>query len=123
MIRMIIFCVMKTWSFLLKQFFKNLWKRDWRLIKQYKTFIKQQFSQGWNDSDLWNLDMTISEFILPRLIRYRELYGEDLSDEDWDKMIGAFKYSSDFYNQPISDIEKSKEGLRLFAENYFKLWD
>lgn len=98
------------------------------------------------ESDWWNLDQTYSKFILPRLRRYRESfcgtpYSKDKDDylepDEWaevlDKMIFAFEYDLCLfdYKSPdeISDedlkknYERAKEGMKLFGEYYFDLWD
>ncbi len=36
-------------------------------------FFFQRLIRGWDDSDTWSLDFTISKFVLPRLKRYKEI--------------------------------------------------
>jgi len=112
---------------------KNMWQRI-TLIKRSIKFYLQRKKRGWDDGDTWSLDLTIAEFILPRLKRFREVtcgYPGDLSEEKWDKilsqMIEAFEIVVIEQGPPIepSTSEKSKKvrrGLDLFRDYYFGLW-
>ena len=101
--------------------------------KQHGTYV--------NKRELWNLDMTITKFVLPRLKLFREKvdsYPIRFETEDeWydilDKMILAFEHlNNDDFRVDTSDPnwrEKEdrcnaeiKEGLNLFAEYYRGLW-
>ena len=102
------------------------------LPKYIKWFFQRRF-RGFDDRDTWELDTTITKFILPRLERFKELtngYPSDLTEEEWDlildKIIMTFK---------LIEINKDnvcscgsplyitiKEGLNLFTKHYFELW-
>lgn len=97
-------------------------------------FYKQREVQGFSDDETFSLDTTISEFILPRLKRFRETefsYPPDLeNNEEWrnilDDMIFAFECNSNkfdldyqYFKQNNSRIDR---GLQLFAKYYFDLW-
>lgn len=83
-------------------------------------------------SDTYNLDMTIAQFILPRLELFKKLtdcYPHQFdSMEEWyktlDKMIAAFSIIS--HKTPIQRSEEEKsiinEGLDLFRKYYNDLW-
>ena len=94
------------------------------------------------DSDLWSLDHTLSELILPLLKRYKamkrhaypvtELVEIGVDDEKamakkWesvlDEMIEGFEshLSGDDLDQERN--LKVKKGLQLFADYYQDLWD
>lgn len=97
-------------------------------IEKYKEQFKER---GFDDTELWSLDITISKFIYPRLVRFREtLYGHpcNLSQKKWeeilDKMIEAFGYMSQ--NETIFDEDKLKiinDGLKLFRKYFRHLWN
>lgn len=82
----------------------------------------------WNQ--VWNFDISLSEWILPRLkyfkkvnIGYPEELGFEKFNEILDKMILSFELiqSKDLY----LDAEKEKqieEGLFLFAKYFRSLW-
>ena len=96
-------------------------------------FFFQRLWRGWDDSDTWSLDMTIAKFVLPRLIRFKELEfitpSNDLKEEEWneilDKMIVAFKYytSDDQFRFNIQDFPEVEEGMILFSKHFNELWN
>lgn len=97
-----------------------------------------------NPKELWNLDYTIAEFVLPRLRKFKNAtnsYPENSEIdvfEKWistiDKMILAFEYLSDEdewwignskydYKQEFKRRQEViKEGLELFAKYFSHLW-
>ena len=101
-------------------------KRKKKLQKFYK-------KHGWDPSETWNLDMTVSAFILPRLKYFRKnLNGYPGADgwtsERWekklDKMIVAFKMKlDDDMDYKEKDWKKIRKGLKLFAKHFNNLWD
>lgn len=89
----------------------------------YKT---QRLERGFDDTECWNLDSTISQFIEPRLKVFKEQtaeYPANLSKEEWDKvlnkMLDAFHYIN---NDPDNHTEEINEGLDLFRKYFFDLW-
>lgn len=123
---------------------------SWFLIKRRIKFIWQKWTRGFSDEEMWNLDITISKFILPRLKRHFEInksvpYGVD--EAEWEeikkKMIIAFEYFAipgkgifgidpDEENCEIAraynlkKYEKQEkdinEGFELFAKFFHMLW-
>lgn len=98
---------------------------------QYVEFSKQRIERGFDDSETWSLDMTIAKFILPRLIRLKELKQQNLlhpgelnDSREWsdimDKMIFSFKWVVED-SETIIPVEVN-EGLDLFREYFFRLW-
>lgn len=86
-----------------------------------------------NKKELFNLDITIAEFILPRLIAFKnasDSYPGDLSRKKWekilDKMIVAFeiisKDSDYFLLNNKKKIKQLEEGLDLFKKHIGCLW-
>lgn len=96
--------------------------------------------------ECWNLDMTLSALILPRLIHFRDNHcgvpgclfecdekGNILNEEEgcqkWekilDKMIWAFYLyiSVDSFHWTEEQKQQINEGLKLFAEYFQSLWD
>lgn len=96
--------------------------------------------------ECWNLDMTLSALILPRLIYFRDNHcgapgclfecdekGNILNEEEgcqkWekilDKMIWAFYLyiSVDSLYWTEEQKQQINEGLKLFAEYFQSLWD
>jgi hypothetical protein len=102
----------------------NLFKE--RQIK----FAHQRRTKGWDDSETWSLDYTISKFILPRLKRFRELeFGHpcSITEQEWyniqDELIWTFQFLSNeefSYDKKLN--KRADKGLRLFAKWYRNLW-
>jgi hypothetical protein len=116
-------------------------------IKNIKFFIKR-IQVGFDIRDTWDLDYSISKFILPRLKYFHSHlngYPDCLQSEDeWynivDKMIKSFEtilHNDGFYNidkTSIIDFDKVRnmyeekqrevdEGLALFAKYFQNLWN
>lgn len=98
---------------------------------RWEEFKEQRLERGFDDSETWSLDSTMARFILPRLIRFREInegYPSTISEQEWnsilDKMILAFSLlaSDAVYFTSKEDQEKIDEGMALFAKWYQSLW-
>ena len=107
--------------------------------ERWKEYQQQRLERGFDDSELWSLNGTITSFILPRLKRFKEItcdYPSDLSEKEWnnilEKMITAFEYleNEDFgVDDTKSGIDRCavrekviNEGLELFIKHYNSLW-
>ena len=116
---------------------KNKWilNNEFRLIdgrdKRAEQYRKYKKRHGFSPDELWNLDMTIVEFTLPRLKEFAKMTGgypvEFTDRNDWytilGKMIKAFElYSEDRFTYNTDEREKIKEGLDLFREYFSALW-
>lgn len=110
-----------------------------RTDERWQKYQKQRLERGFDDSELWSLDNTITNFILPRLKRFREVhcgYPASMTSEKWeeilDNMIKAFEYLNDENlgvddNRPFKECHDEREkiinkGLRLFVKYYSGLW-
>ena len=108
--------------------------------KRYKRHLKELKETGFSDTETWSLYSCISEFILPRLKRFKEInagYPSNLTEIKWnkilDKMIFSFEWTleqdemSEEY-MSLSDKKKEinwkryNEGMKLFAEYFRDLW-
>jgi hypothetical protein len=100
--------------------------------REFKHYF-QRLARGWDDSEIWSLDYTISQFVLPRLKGLKKIqhgYPSTLSTmQEWedimDKMILAFELNIKIFDDDVSKEERElmQEGLDLFAEYYCGLWD
>ena len=98
--------------------------------QRHPVWEQQRKTRGFDDTELWNLDVTIAKFILPRLIEFRrELTGHPGKLPDptaWevilDKMIVTFTWLSQDDN--VGDLLPAEvsEGLGLFITYYRNLW-
>lgn len=93
-------------------------------------FSQQRIERGFDDSETWSLDCTITKFILPRLKRFREIThsfpAEFEKAEDWymilDDMIVAFQTMNDTFTPDNEQDKIIKKGLKLFRKHYHSLW-
>ena len=90
-------------------------------------WAKQRAERGFDDTELWNLDVTIAEFITPRLKAYAaDVQGVPgtLKEEEWQKMlllmVQAFEEynGADFQNKTM----RGKKGFKLFRKYFSNLW-
>ena len=109
--------------------------------------------EGIDEKELWNLDVTLTDFILPRLKAFKEMERNSLppSRTDWssqqavkteelqaeweqdlDDIIRGFethlrlvRESEKEYNEEHekAQLKIMDKGFKLFAEHYTKLWD
>lgn len=110
--------------------------------RRYKWY-RQRKKRGFDDRELWSLDHTIAEFVLPRLVRFKETRGGypgclqekgDLAVEKWDAILDKIIYSMEAiiveWNSvfPLDsdgkhiDEKKVRQGLSLFAKYFRHLW-
>ena len=103
----------------------------WFSLKRSWKFFWQRKSRGWDDSDLWELDNNITDFILPRLKEFRKKIGSpptgEMTLEEWkdilNKMIIAFELNDNDETEWTEEEQKKyKEGMFLFAEYFQELW-
>ena len=102
--------------------------------ERHAKWDKQRQERGFDDTETWSLFTTISDFIYPRLLAFKEYkcdYPINLTPKNWDeildKMIFAFKFYSDEYKREESasseTIQKVQEGMDLFVEYFRDLWN
>lgn len=106
--------------------------------KRYSKHIKQLKNNGFTDAETWGLDSVIAEFVLPRLIRFKEInigFPCNLTPESWDviidKMIFALDWSLNWEEDKYEGLSKEEqnenwkkyeEGMQLFAKYFRDLW-
>jgi len=95
----------------------NLPKDDKRL----KKFKKQRMLRGFDDSELWNLDITIAKFILPRLKAAKDQVSNDAIN--YDIMIAAFEKIIVLDVCTNENSETIDKGLTYFADHFCSLWN
>ena len=114
---------------------------------------KVKYIEGIPADELWSLDATLTDFILPRIKAFRKMerhgypvLGKDIEkvDDDsaddarpeaeWENILFDIekgfeahkKMAGDGFDTHAEDIwgeETMQKGLRLFAEHYGHLWD
>lgn len=109
--------------------------------KRYKKYVKQLKKDGFSNTETWCLTSVIAQFILPRLIKFKEITNGYPGNDDFptmekwheglDKMIFAFEWAianDAEENYKLSDKIKKEnwnkyiEGMRLFSEYFMALW-
>jgi hypothetical protein len=68
--------------------------------------MKKKKKHSQLDKDTWNLDWTIANFALPRLIRFKKLtngYPPELTEKEWGKILDKMIWSM---TQIANDTEK-----------------
>lgn len=113
---------------------------SFRNIKTARQWIKwswQRAFRGYADCDLWSIDFYISEILSNMIKDFRENthgYPNELTPEDWDKILekieNGFNASKKIQNMEYEGTEEYEalhkifdEGMDLFKEWYFGLWD
>ena len=99
------------------------------MIREIKKFSKQRIKRGFDDSETWALDNTVTSFIYPRLKRFVKLAPDvcrpgNLTIDEWktilDRMLGSFReLSKAGYTNLVKKVDK---GLKLFFKYYDRLW-
>lgn len=99
---------------------------------RYETFKAQHEERGFDDTELWNLDVSIAKFIFPRLKAFSKsgCRPGHLEEEEWleilNKMIRSFELMSDDVDAFSYDAKinmEIEEGLELFHQYYRNLWN
>lgn len=118
--------------------------QDWLRALKWRL---QKVKRGWSDRELWNLDDTVSKWIVPRLKAFRaETIGcpPDMEFIDWQleisEMIFGFEFDGPAWYEknvfPVKDPNEKNAKLReykhlckhaedgriLFAKRFDNLW-
>lgn len=117
-----------TWS-LKKPMYMD--KKDKRFAKH----MKQIKSVGFSDSETWSLYSNISMFILPRLIRFKEVnigYPMNFTPKQWDEILDdiifAFEWTliEDEHTDDMKmwrlNWKRADKGFKLFGKYFMHLW-
>lgn len=105
-----------------------------RKLKRYLRFKWQRKTRGWDDSELWNLDITLAQFLAPRLRRLTEItysYPPNMTFEAWKGILlemaegfEIYQHKFDFGHElSLKDYEKVQRSLELLAKYFTHLWD
>lgn len=89
--------------------------------EEYK---KQRIERGFDDTELWNLDLTILRFILPRLKAFKDIaVGTPSGFKNEDEWIECIDRMIKSIESIIEDDENADwEGFELFKKHFFDLW-
>ncbi len=111
--------------------YKDLDHSDWK-PERIARFDMQLATRGWDDTDLWSLDLTIAQFALPRLKAFKpfaQSFPSSITSDEWDlildKMINAFEIMVNGDRWPALNDEDAlivQEGCELFGKWFTNLW-
>lgn len=104
-----------------------------KMIKSHIIWFFQRRIRGFDDRELWNLDVTLAKFLNARLKRFVKLkigHPANLTEGAWDrvldKMIDATKFierESYNINTPKWKERVIRDGMDLLAIHHKDLWD
>ena len=99
---------------------------------RWEKYTRQRLERGFDDSETWNLDATISQFIYPRLKAFIEDVKEikchpaDIEFDVWlnnlEDMLKCFKILSQDFERTEDEEKIIERGLDLFREFFHSLW-
>jgi hypothetical protein len=122
------FIVVSNFSLALARFSLKNAIRDKREFK----FFWQRLTLGFSSDEMWNLDNTIAEFVLPRLKYFRHLEtgfpGCFDNAEQWYNLLDKMIYAMDMiakgehYVCDQSEYKRIQEGNDLFGKWFRSLW-
>ncbi len=102
-----------------------------KLPRRGRIDIPKRFPMRYQD-EVWSLDWTIANFVLPRLRYFRKYPGghpHGLTEAKWDailgKMVAAFELAAEgtWLVCDQRGAETVKEGMALFGEYFMHLWN
>lgn len=109
-------------------FAHELPKKDKRQVK----WKEQRKKRGFDDTEVWALDCSITSFILPRLKCFRQTHASfpaGLTNDEWnvilDKMILAFELNVIKLDKIVlsrKEYQYHKQGMKLFGMYFMDLW-
>ena len=95
----------------------------------------QKLTRGYSDDELWNLDATFVDWILPRLKTFKEHnIGFPIgfeTKEEWDKELDTMIKAFEYYKIDPFDLDEKerkrqdkiiKKGFQLFGKRLRNLW-
>ena len=117
----------------MKQFLLLRW---WFILIDIQTFVRtlrrkiENKRVGFDTRDIWELDVRLAEWLVPRLIYLRNNshgYPDELTEEGWIDALDSMIYSFELVLDSPYDYQETQrikqEGLLLFAFYYDYLWD
>jgi hypothetical protein len=95
--------------------------------KEEEYFANQRMERGFDDTEMWYLYSTITNFILPRLKRYQEIADERIiRDQQLKDNVDSFLKAMELVaaKNNFSKDEKVQifKGLNNFSKIFFSLW-
>ena len=99
---------------------------------RWDEYEKQRLKRGFDDSETWNLDATISKFIYPRLkvfiddVKRLECHPSSIPFDTWvdilERMSKGFEILSQDNERTEDETKVIEEALDLFRQYFHNLW-
>lgn len=99
---------------------------------RWEEYTKQRLDRGFDDSETWNLDGTISKFIYPRLAAFIEdtkrlqCHPGNISFDEWveilEKILNGFELLASDAENTEDENTIIEESLDLFRKYFHNLW-
>ena len=99
---------------------------------RWDEYEKQRLKRGFDDSETWNLDATISKFIYPRLkafiddVKRLEAHPSSIPFDTWvdilERMSKGFELMSQDNEKSDNETKVIEEALDLFRQYFHCLW-
>lgn len=99
-------------------------------------FFFQRKRRGFDDSDLWSLDYTFAKLMAPRLRAFINQFGGrsvpcEMTQQEWLEILEKIHRALDlmvtsdgaYFMLSDDQTKEIHEGLGLFQEHLFSLWD
>ena len=102
-----------------------------------KKYKEQRMTRGFDDSETWNLDITISKFLVPRLKAFNECnngFPSRLTKKKWNKILEEMIEGFELYikkddwvfeqdlNERNEKYAKVNKALKHFSKYFYDLW-
>jgi hypothetical protein len=87
-------------------------------------FKEQRMTRGFDNTELWNFDCTILNFIIPRLEAFIGITPCHTEEEkkELNMILDIFKIKIEEFNLTVEEDEKYDEALNLFIKHFKGLW-
>lgn len=103
------------------------------MISRIRIIIKLWFQRrirGWDDREIWSLDVSLAQLTLSRLKRFKKLslgYPSGLTLDSWhtlieDMIFAMEEITSDRYFEEDKLSPRAKHGIIAFRKYYRNLW-
>lgn len=92
-------------------------------------FFKQKITRGFSDKQLWNLDVTLAKFLLPRFKRYLKITKNviDFNQQtikEFDEILWMLETVSakKYWSCTIEETTRVQKACELLGKNLLSLW-
>ena len=90
-------------------------------------YRQQRKERGFDDTELWNLDVTFARLMLPRLRAFLPLRDELIVvDDKWHADMAAIILALEILSENSVDIDGNRaivtSGMEAFSRNIMRLW-